>query len=85
MFSGSAEDRAADGQWSQWCNYFVHTGHLHIAGRKMSKSLKNFISIESFLGDGNTADEFRMFCLLHRYNSTVHYSADRMKVLYQLY
>lgn len=31
-------------QW-QWVNYFLHTGHLSIAGLKMSKSLKNFITI----------------------------------------
>jgi cysteinyl-tRNA synthetase len=30
----------------QWPRYFVHTGHLHIRGRKMSKSLKNFITVE---------------------------------------
>ena len=30
----------------QWVNYFLHTGHLHIAGLKMSKSLKNFITID---------------------------------------
>lgn len=30
----------------QWVNYFLHTGHLHIEGLKMSKSLKNFISID---------------------------------------
>lgn len=29
----------------QWVNYFLHTGHLHIEGQKMSKSLKNFITI----------------------------------------
>lgn len=29
-----------------WVNYFVHTGHLHIEGLKMSKSLKNFITID---------------------------------------
>lgn len=33
----------------QWVNYFLHTGHLHIDGMKMSKSLKNFISIKSCL------------------------------------
>src|ERR1700733_8376138 len=30
----------------QWVNYFLHTGHLHIEGLKMSKSLKNFVTIE---------------------------------------
>ncbi len=29
----------------QWINYFLHSGHLHIEGKKMSKSLKNFITI----------------------------------------
>lgn len=31
---------------SAWVNYFIHTGHLHIEGLKMSKSLKNFITID---------------------------------------
>src|SRR5271163_3953779 len=30
----------------QWVNYFLHSGHLHIEGQKMSKSLKNMISIK---------------------------------------
>ena len=85
--------------WHRWCHYFVHTGHLHIAGRKMSKSLKNFISINEFLSldstsptaakaDGQkreqeqehcgTAGSFRMFCLLHKYNSNVVYSPARI-------
>lgn len=33
----------------QWVNYFIHTGHLHIQGLKMSKSLKNFITIDQAL------------------------------------
>jgi cysteinyl-tRNA synthetase len=28
-----------------WITYFLHTGHLHIDKMKMSKSLKNFITI----------------------------------------
>lgn len=33
----------------QWVNYFFHCGHLHIKGLKMSKSLKNFITIRQAL------------------------------------
>ncbi|SCU99373.1 LAME_0G02916g1_1 [Lachancea meyersii CBS 8951] len=33
----------------QWVNYFLHTGHLHIEGQKMSKSLKNFITVREAL------------------------------------
>ena len=29
----------------QWVNYFLHSGHLHIENLKMSKSLKNFLTI----------------------------------------
>lgn len=31
---------------SNWVNTFIHIGHVHIEGRKMSKSLKNFITIK---------------------------------------
>ena len=34
----------------QWVNYFFHAGHLHIKGLKMSKSLKNFITIRQVRG-----------------------------------
>lgn len=63
-----------------WPRYFFHTGHLHIAGRKMSKSLKNFISIKEFLQEGeDRAKLFRIFCLLNRYGTSIEYSQDRMK------
>jgi len=62
----------------QWGNYFLHVGHLHIAGMKMSKSLKNFISVRSFLSQ-YSARQFRFFCLLHGYGKPVEYSDDHMK------
>ncbi|XP_068446482.1 cysteine--tRNA ligase, mitochondrial isoform X2 [Clinocottus analis] len=38
-------------QCGQWANYFLHSGHLHLKGsaEKMSKSLKNFVTIKEFL------------------------------------
>lgn len=42
-----AEKGSCCGQ--QWVNYFMHMGHLHIKGAKMSKSLKNFTTIRSAL------------------------------------
>ncbi|XP_040137650.2 putative cysteine--tRNA ligase, mitochondrial isoform X4 [Ictidomys tridecemlineatus] len=35
-------------QCEQWGNYFLHSGHLHVKGKeeKMSKSLKNYITIK---------------------------------------
>uniref|UniRef100_A0A3Q4H933 Probable cysteine--tRNA ligase, mitochondrial n=1 Tax=Neolamprologus brichardi TaxID=32507 RepID=A0A3Q4H933_NEOBR len=62
-------------QCGQWANYFLHSGHLHLKGsaEKMSKSLKNYISIKDFL-QSYSADEFRMFCLLSKYRSAIDYS-----------
>ena len=44
----------------------------------MSKSLKNFVTVREMLSDFS-ADEFRMFLLLHHYRSTLVYSQDRME------
>uniref|UniRef100_A0A667YH56 Probable cysteine--tRNA ligase, mitochondrial n=1 Tax=Myripristis murdjan TaxID=586833 RepID=A0A667YH56_9TELE len=66
-------------QCGQWGNYFLHAGHLHLKGstEKMSKSLKNYITIKDFL-KSYSANDFRMFCLLTKYRSAVDYSDDSM-------
>nr|CCA20071.1 cysteinyltRNA synthetase putative [Albugo laibachii Nc14] len=61
-----------------WCRHFLHFGHLYIQGQKMSKSLKNFTTIEAFL-EKHTADQFRVFCLQYKYRSNIHYSSERMR------
>ncbi|XP_069061221.1 probable cysteine--tRNA ligase, mitochondrial isoform X2 [Pleurodeles waltl] len=66
-------------QCEHWGNYFLHTGHLHLKGseEKMSKSLKNYITIKDFLKT-YSADQFRMFCLRCKYRSAVDFSDDSM-------
>lgn len=66
-------------QCRQWANYFLHSGHLHLKGNaeKMSKSLKNYITIKDFL-QSHTAEEFRMFCLSTKYRSAIEYSDGSM-------
>ncbi|KAM9320002.1 putative cysteine--tRNA ligase, mitochondrial [Gastrophryne carolinensis] len=66
-------------QCPQWGNYFLHSGHLHLKGNeeKMSKSLKNYITVKDYL-KSYSADEFRMFCLRSKYKSAVEYSQDFM-------
>lgn len=59
--------------FGQWVNYFVHSGHLHIEGRKMSKSLKNFITIREAL-EKTTARQARVFYLTRKYNAPMNYS-----------
>lgn len=52
----------------QWVNYFLHTGHLHIEGQKMSKSLKNFITIDEALRK-YSARELRLIFALVQWNN----------------
>ena len=54
----------------EWIPHWVHTGHLHIQGMKMSKSLKNFVTIRQLLSTSSSssslaspADDFRLWCL----------------------
>ncbi|CAM9924405.1 unnamed protein product, partial [Phaeothamnion confervicola] len=61
----------------QWVNYFLHTGHLHIKGFKMSKSLKNFITIKEALRE-NSPRQVRLLGLLHKYNAPMDYGDDTM-------
>eukprot|EP00977_Amphora_coffeiformis_P024155 scaffold15108_cov180-Amphora_coffeaeformis.AAC.31 len=61
----------------QWVNYFVHAGHLHIQGLKMSKSLKNFITIQQAL-EMNSARQIRMLFLLHKYNAPMDYGDNTL-------
>lgn len=62
---------------NQWVNYWMHTGHLHIKGLKMSKSLKNFITIRQGL-EVHTARQIRFCFLLHKYNASMDYSDSTM-------
>nr|XP_025958249.1 probable cysteine--tRNA ligase, mitochondrial isoform X3 [Dromaius novaehollandiae] len=66
-------------QCEQWGNYFLHSGHLHVKGsqEKMSKSLKNYITIKDFLKKFSS-DQFRMFCLRSKYSSAVEFSDETM-------
>ncbi|KAI4458563.1 cysteinyl-trna synthetase [Holotrichia oblita] len=60
----------------QWVNYWLHTGHLHLRDSvKMSKSLKNTISIQDMLKTVNPV-VFRVACLLSHYRSNIEYSSD---------
>ncbi|XP_036106305.1 probable cysteine--tRNA ligase, mitochondrial isoform X1 [Molossus molossus] len=66
-------------QCQQWGNYFLHSGHLHVKGKeeKMSKSLKNYITIKDFL-KSFSPDVFRLFCMRSSYRSAIDYSDSTM-------
>lgn len=67
-----------------WVRYFLHTGHLHIDGCKMSKSLKNFITIKKALEE-SSASHLRIAFLLHSWKDTLDYSSNTMEGSRQYY
>ncbi|XP_050546636.1 cysteine--tRNA ligase, cytoplasmic [Daktulosphaira vitifoliae] len=62
----------------EWVRYFLHSGHLTISGCKMSKSLKNFITIEDAL-KRHTSRQLRIAFLLHSWKDTLDYSENTME------
>ncbi|ERL87201.1 probable cysteine--tRNA ligase, mitochondrial [Dendroctonus ponderosae] len=60
----------------QWVNYWIHTGHLHLKNAaKMSKSLKNTISIQEMLEE-TKPEVFRFACAKSHYSNPVEYSVE---------
>lgn len=57
---------------SHWVNYFLHCGTLRIQGMKMSKSLKNFITIRQALKE-YTARQLRLLFLMHNWADLLDY------------
>ncbi|KAJ2140587.1 cysteinyl-tRNA synthetase [Coemansia sp. RSA 678] len=62
----------------QWVNYFMHAGHLNIEGLKMSKSLKNFITIKEALKK-YSARQIRTLFLLSQWNKPLFFDAKSME------
>lgn len=60
-----------------WVNYFIHSGHLTISGCKMSKSLKNFVTILQALDDYSPR-QLRFAFLVHSWAETLDYSTNTM-------
>ncbi|KAH3839573.1 hypothetical protein DPMN_113005 [Dreissena polymorpha] len=63
----------------QWANYWFHTGFLYQSfdSEKMSKSLKNTISVAELLKT-YTANQFRMFCMLTHYRNNIEFNSEKM-------
>jgi cysteinyl-tRNA synthetase len=67
----------SDGKKQQWVNYFLHMGHLSIAGSKMSKSLKNFTTIRTALERGDwTPRSLRIVFLLGGWRDGIEITDD---------
>ncbi len=62
----------------QWVNYFLHTGHLNINGCKMSKSLKNFLTISDILKENNPVN-LRILFLQHLWNKDMNFDFEQLR------
>lgn len=60
---------------SPMAKYWMHTGFLNVDGKKMSKSLGNFISVGEFLRQ-NSARVLRYLILKSHYRSPLNYGKD---------
>ena len=70
-------DGDGDGDDEEWIPHWVHTGHLHIDGLKMSKSLKNFVTIRQMLGlNDNANNAYKEQAL----NNSFHSAADDFRL-----
>ena len=58
-----------------WVNFFLHVAPLTISGLKMSKSLKNFITVEDALKEAS-GDELRLLFLSHHYSKVMQYNPE---------
>ena len=67
-----AQQESASGK-TPFVKYWMHTGHLQVSGTKMSKSLKNFITIHDLLKK-HTAEAFRLLILQNHYRSPLNYT-----------
>lgn len=61
-----------------WCKEFMHIGHLCIDGLKMSKSLKNFITIDDALKE-TSANQLRWMFITHKWRDQMEYSNETIK------
>lgn len=58
-----------------WVDYFIHCAPLSIKGLKMSKSLKNFITIDDALKQAN-GRQLRLYFLLHKHNTAMNFDPE---------
>jgi cysteinyl-tRNA synthetase len=92
--SGSPAPEPTSAGPREWVRLWVHPGPLTIRGLKMSKSLKNFVTVDQLLdsaapGAGtelsvllrgaDPADVFRLFCMQHPYRSPVGFSEGALQ------
>lgn len=71
-----AQSEALTGE--QFATYWVHNGMMQLSGAKMSKSVGNLVTVESFLGDHEPA-VLRMMVLNSSYRSPLTFNEETIE------
>jgi len=71
-----AQSEVATGK--KFANYWVHNAMLNIKGKKMSKSLQNFIPINELYEEFNS-NTIRLYLLQAHYRKQLNYNRDMLK------
>lgn len=66
-----------------WCDNWLHSGHLVIKDEKMSKSLNNVIAIKDFISR-SSINSLRLLCVDTHYRSNINYSQAMLEKLSKL-
>jgi cysteinyl-tRNA synthetase len=60
--------------------FWLHCAHLHVDGKKMSKSIGNILYTDNLQKQGYDMSEIRFFLIYGHYRKTMNYSDKRMRV-----
>ncbi len=71
-----AQSEAATGK--TWVNYWCHGEFLLMGNAKMSKSSGGFVTLQTLIGKGYNALDYRYFCLTGHYRSQLRFSYDAL-------
>ncbi|MFA6963580.1 MAG: cysteine--tRNA ligase [Patescibacteria group bacterium] len=72
-----AQSEAKTGK--KFVNFWVHNEHLMVDGRKMSKSLNNFYTLDNIVAKGFSPLDFRYFVLAAHYRSKLNFTWEGLE------
>jgi cysteinyl-tRNA synthetase len=62
-----------------FARYWLHNGMVKVEGRKMSKSLGNFFTVQDKLAEGVPGEAIRLALLMTRYSDELDWTAQRVE------
>jgi cysteinyl-tRNA synthetase len=74
-----SEGAAAQAPGRRFVKYWLHGAHLLVEGRKMSKSLGNFLTVRDLLAQGFNGREIRFVLLQAHYRESFNFTLDGLR------